>query len=153
MVLLKKPTALGTTPHRSVSPMEEGPRKSGGLGIMQKHARILVVDDDPQLANGLARIIDRMGHEATATGPDNALELFRNGCFDLVVTDMNMPHICGTELTRMMLDVDPDARVIIHTANDSMTFGQLTETGACDVLRKPATIERIIEALEGNLKR
>jgi DNA-binding NtrC family response regulator len=151
MVLLKKPIALGTTPHISAGPMDEGPRKSGGQCTMQRHARILVVDDDPQMANGLSRIIGRMGIKAVVAAPDEALEMFRNGRFDLVVTDLDMPEICGTELTRQMLEIEPHARVVIHTANDSMTFGQLTETGARDVLRKPATMNAIIETIDRNL--
>jgi DNA-binding NtrC family response regulator len=151
MVLVKKPTALGTTTQRSASPMEEGPRKNGGHGTRQKHARVLIVDDEIQLANGLAMILGRMNCESVISDGKDALEKFKNGAFGLVITDMNMPYICGTELTRRILEIDPNARVIIHTANDSMTFDELTATGACDVLRKPAPVGEIKEIVERNL--
>ncbi len=149
MVLVRKPVALGTPPHRSSSPMEEGPRRSGGLKI--KHARLLVVDDDPQLANGIARLARSMGHTAVTTDGMSALSEFKKGRFDLVITDLDMPVVSGIELLEQVLAISPDARVLIHTANESVSDSELIDLGAVGVLRKPAEGDIVKDTIRKNI--
>src|SRR5687768_1081051 len=63
--------------------------------------RILLVDDDHLVRNAYRRILRSHGLEvATAASAVEALEMFRKGGFDLVVTDVAMPGMSGEELVR-----------------------------------------------------
>jgi hypothetical protein len=64
-----------------------------------KAAEILVVDDEPEMANLVADIAKSRGHRATcAFEPAEAMRLVEDGGFDLVVTDVRMPNVDGIEL-------------------------------------------------------
>ena len=69
-----------------------------------------------------------------------ALELFRKrpGEFDLVITDMTMPHMNGDKLAGKLLSVRPDIPVILCTGfNPSIQNGKAKETCIRAVLQKP----------------
>jgi DNA-binding response OmpR family regulator len=151
MVLLRKPTALGTIPDRKISPMADGPMESGGLKRETKHARILVVDDDPMLANGIARNLRNMGHEPVKTDGRWAFDEFRKGGFDLVISDLDMPFVNGTELIKKIKAVCPNAKIIIHTANETVSDSELLDAGAIDVLRKPVDVQELRDCVSKNL--
>ncbi len=150
MVLVRKPTALGTPPSRSTSPMEEGPR-NGILVSKTKHAKILVVDDDPLLANGIARNLKKMGFEAVTTDGRSALGVFQMEKFHLVISDLDMPYINGIQVIKKIKAIAPDAKIIIYTANESVSDSELLEAGAIDVLHKPVDIETLRNCIIRNL--
>lgn len=79
------------------------------------HARILVVDDEPAILNLISRALAARGHDVLrATGPLQALELGTHAPpVDLVVSDVNMPVMQGTELVRRITDVYPGTKVIL----------------------------------------
>ena len=63
-------------------------------------ARILVVDDEPEVLRFVVGVLERAEYEvAPAPGAKQALEILsRGGPFDLVVSDVVMPEMCGPEL-------------------------------------------------------
>jgi DNA-binding NtrC family response regulator len=84
-------------------------------------AKILVVDDEPAMRNGLAAMLGRHGLEVrTADGGEEALELFAEMPADLVVTDRRMPGMDGVELTRRLHELEPALPVIVVTADDDV---------------------------------
>ena len=80
--------------------------------------KILVVDDEESIVNMLAIRLRRLGYQVEAkTNPVKALEVFRAkpDQFDLVITDMTMPHMTGDKLARAVKQIRSDAPVILCT--------------------------------------
>jgi len=80
--------------------------------------RILFVDDEPMLVDLGEQVLKSLGYEvATRTSSRDALELFRKqpDQFDLIITDMTMPHMTGDSLAREMIKIRPDIPIILCT--------------------------------------
>ncbi|MFH1981344.1 MAG: PAS domain S-box protein [Pseudomonadota bacterium] len=80
--------------------------------------RILLVDDEAPIINLVTQMLERLGYRVTArTSSSDALDLFRSDprAFDLVITDMTMPHMTGDRLARELLSLKPDIPIIICT--------------------------------------
>ena len=78
--------------------------------------KILVIDDEPDILRTLMMTLSQEEyHVTTATGGEAALEIFRRQPFDLVITDMRMPGMDGTEVIRRIKALDPDMEVIMLT--------------------------------------
>lgn len=80
--------------------------------------RILLVDDEEPLARLGHRMLERLGYEVVSkTSPTGALETFRQSPkqFDLVVTDMTMPHMTGEMLAKEIMRIRPDIPVVLST--------------------------------------
>jgi translation initiation factor IF-2 len=81
-------------------------------------ARILVVDDEPDMVETVARILTHLGHESvTATEGGAALELLERERPDLVLTDLRMPGMDGLALLKEVKRIDPEAPVVLFTAH------------------------------------
>ncbi len=114
---------------------------------MSPAARILVVDDDPHARDLLKRLLGMLGEVSQASDPKMAAtRLSEEGPFDLVFTDMMMPH-AGDGLT-VLNEVRahlPDTPVIVVTA-----FGNIEgaldsiQQGAFDYLSKPFDVDAIV---------
>jgi two-component system cell cycle sensor histidine kinase/response regulator CckA len=78
-------------------------------------ARILVVDDEPNVLQVVASVLERAGYETTtALGPLRALEIITiRGAFDLVVSDVVMPEMCGPELAQQVQLLSPASAVML----------------------------------------
>ncbi len=79
--------------------------------------RILIVDDDTDLADTLARLLRRFGHTClTAASASEAIGLIHIESPHLVVTDLHMPGMDGLAVARCARDQTPPIRVILMTA-------------------------------------
>jgi PAS domain S-box-containing protein len=79
---------------------------------------IFLVDDDLSLVELGKQMLDRLGYRVTTrTSSLEALETFINQSdkFDLVITDMTMPHLTGTQLAEKILALRPDIPIILCT--------------------------------------
>ena len=82
----------------------------------KKDARILVVDDDRQLADMLAEFLVRLGYQATvAYGGHEGLMTFQRNDFQLVITDLMMPDMDGIELMDAIMRLDKRVIVMVIT--------------------------------------
>ncbi len=106
---------------------------------MTSGARILVVDDEPRVAEVLAMVLRREGHEvATLNDPRKALAAIEDDPVDLLVTDLKMPHVDGIELMRRAREAQPDLPVVLITAHGSVrTAIDAMKEGAFDYVEKP----------------
>jgi CheY-like chemotaxis protein len=80
--------------------------------------RILFVDDEPALANLGRQTLESLGYDVDIrTGSIEALELFKNkpDRFDLVITDMTMPHMTGEDLAQELMRIKPNIPIILCT--------------------------------------
>jgi DNA-binding NtrC family response regulator len=114
---------------------------------MTEHARILVVDDDPIVAETLAEFLARDGHAvATAGDGTEALDLIEQGRtgkkgvspIGVVITDVNMPRTDGLELLRRIRKRDESIVVIVVTGFGKIEHAvEAVKLGAADYLTKP----------------
>src|SRR4051812_42002217 len=84
--------------------------------------RILFVDDEPELLNGLSKALRKQRGRwemVFAVGPDAALEELARSRFDVVLSDMRMPQIDGAQLLARARDLDPGVfRIILSGYSD-----------------------------------
>jgi len=106
-------------------------------------ARILVVDDEPQIRQLLARALKREGYRVTtfSDGREALVELERESA-DILITDLRMPAISGLDLIQAAKDLRPDLGSILITAFASTeTAVQALRYGADDYLTKPFALD------------
>ena len=73
--------------------------------------RVLVVDDAPQIRDGLEELLTGAGFEvALAADGDDGLNLARNAVFDLIIADVNMPRVGGIEMLEMIRRDTPNVK-------------------------------------------
>jgi PAS domain S-box-containing protein len=98
--------------------------------VVGGHEQILVVDDEPEVANVLKDVLEELfGYMVTVrTSSVDALELLRNvpNRFDLVITDLTMPHLTGDHLAREIQTFRKDLPVILMTG-----FSEATDEERC----------------------
>lgn len=79
--------------------------------------RILIVDDERDVALVLKKGLERFGFNVDAFDePESALVNFREGSYDLIITDINMPKMNGFELYREIREIDAKVKVCFLTA-------------------------------------
>jgi EAL domain-containing protein (putative c-di-GMP-specific phosphodiesterase class I)/CheY-like chemotaxis protein len=113
-------------------------------------SRLLVVEDDDNLARSLVRALERAGHEV-AHAPDGkqASELLTRAAFDLVLSDIMLPGLSGVDLLRRVRAADLDVPVILMTGNPSVeTAAQAVELGALKYLLKPVSLDVLLPTVE-----
>ncbi|MEM7247160.1 MAG: sigma-54 dependent transcriptional regulator, partial [Acidobacteriota bacterium] len=111
---------------------------------------ILVVDDEANVRKVLSALLEQAGH-ATARAADGreALELVRSQDPDLVLTDLQMPHVDGLELLAQLRDGFPEIPVILLTAHGTVeTAVEAMKRGAHDFLTKPFEKEAVLASVD-----
>lgn len=112
---------------------------------------ILVVDDEPAIADMTQLRLERLGYRVTIkTGSMEALELFRRhpGRFDLVITDQTMPHLTGKKMAAEMIQIQKDIPIILSTGYSSRIDEDKTENaGIRAFLMKPVGIKELSECI------
>ncbi|HKO93456.1 MAG TPA: PAS domain S-box protein [Polyangiaceae bacterium] len=120
-----------------------------------KGERILFVDDETALCDGWRSVLERIGYLVTTfTNPLLALEAFRRSPrdFDLVITDLTMPHMTGTELGRRILELRPTLPILLVSGSTgSLTGEEVRALGLRDLLTKPVTPSALAVALRRTL--
>src|SRR5215475_6978693 len=103
---------------------------------MSGTARILVVDDEPEVLDYTADLLRRQGHEVltSSTTPD-ALALACSQAFNLIVADIEMPDISWETLLAKFLDLQPHTPVIVLSSHGTMEdqAEMVVRKGAFDV--------------------
>lgn len=103
--------------------------------------RILIVDDEEIIVQIAQRILQSLGYEVTAfTGSAVAWEMLRDHPldFDLVITDMTMPHMTGMDLAKEYLAIRPDGLVILCTGYSEQADEEKAEAiGVREFVMKP----------------
>ena len=119
-----------------------------------ERSRILVVDDEAVLRDGVRKILERGGMEvATSSGGRTALAMMQETDFDLVITDLKMPGMNGIEVLKAIKILQPEVPVIIITGYSTVdTAVEAMKNGAFDYIAKPFTPDQITEKVEKALE-
>ncbi|NTU77815.1 MAG: response regulator [Chloroflexales bacterium] len=136
-------------------PVIETPEAAAALAEAERepaelpNLRILLVDDDLTIQRSLKRLLEQIGHSVSVYGDgQSALDAFKAGEFDIVLSDMAMPGMGGLELLRELRAYDPEARVLILTGQTtSSQQAEALHLGAAEVLRKPFELEEMLRAI------
>ena len=118
---------------------------------MSGELKILILDDDIDLAQSLAEILETEGHKITLVHDGiTAIEAFKANDYDVAFFDVRMPGMNGVESFIEIKKIKPDARVFMMTGYSvDQLLEQALENGALGVLRKPFDINQLIEKLDG----
>ena len=101
--------------------------------------RVLVVDDEDTIRGLIVQVLEDEGYEiAEASNAEEALQLFREKPFPLIVTDIYMGKMTGLDLLQEVKTVDSNSMVVVMTSNASLeTATTALRAGAYDYLVKP----------------
>ena len=116
---------------------------------MPRKSTILVVDNESDQLNMMKEILERLGFDATTTeNPQRALAMVAKHAFSLVIIDLIMPEIDGTELCEQIKQIRPGVSVYAFSGHAHLyNPDQLERAGFDGTINKPATIEEIKAAL------
>lgn len=114
--------------------------------------RVLFVDDEPLLVSVGQRMLTRFGHTVSGfPDPVAALEAFSAAPddFDVVVTDLAMPRLSGTDLTRAVLALRPNLPVVLVTGRiGDGDRVHVREAGVRELLLKPFGADQLSAAID-----
>jgi two-component system OmpR family response regulator len=116
---------------------------------------ILIVDDEPDILDLLELIIsDKTDYRVVTTAaPREALEMIRRGEADLLITDLRMPEMDGSDLVSQAAQIDASLPFIIITAYGTPeTALEVIRLGAFDFITKPFRQEQILLTIEKAVK-
>ena len=117
-------------------------------------ARILIVDDEPDMVENCSRILSRLGYAClTAENGRAALAILEREHPDLVLTDLKMPEMDGMALLQRAHATDPDLPVIVITGFASIESAvTAVREGAFDYLPKSFSVDQLRVAVERALR-
>ncbi len=117
--------------------------------------KILLVEDDAHLRTLLCKHLDLAGFNVIeCSDGKEALHVFQNEKFDLLISDIMMPYINGNQLISEIRLLKNDFPIIILTALDTIADKKLSfEGGADDYLTKPINFDELIIRINALLRR
>lgn len=131
--------------------------------LKKKPKHMLVVDDEKDMRDLLADYLGGLGYKVTcAVSGQEALQIYKQGNFDIILSDLLMEPMGGLELLKNIKDINPDALFIMITGYPSIKSSiEAMKKGANDYITKPfelneikLKIERVIleQHLHGKLR-
>jgi len=118
---------------------------------------ILTIDDEENIRNGLADNFELEGYDVKqASSGEEGLELIAQGGIDLVITDLRMDGISGSEVVKRVCSEHPGIPIIVLTGHGSIDDATAAlKAGAFDFLTKPLDLDHLNKivknALQGKL--
>jgi len=121
---------------------------------MTTKANILIVDDEANTLASLSRAFRLAGHEAVVCdNASRALELARTQQFDLILSDVVMPHRDGLALLEDLKTAGVAAPVVMMSGQAHIEMAvRATRLGALDFLEKPVSTEKLLVTVENALR-
>ena len=121
---------------------------------MTDHARILVVDDEPQLTRVLRTGLKSRGYDVRAATDGLAgFEAFNDWHPDLVITDLAMPNVDGLELCRRLRAISTVPIIVLSAKGEEKTKVEALDLGADDYVTKPFGIDELLARVRASLRR
>jgi two-component system copper resistance phosphate regulon response regulator CusR len=117
-------------------------------------ARILVVEDEPRIANFVSRALVAAGYQVDTAGDgDLALARFSKHTYRLVVLDLLLPGVDGFTVLQTMIDMRPEQSVLVLSAMpDVASKVKCLEIGASDYLTKPFALSELLARVRARMR-
>ncbi|WP_324779892.1 EAL domain-containing response regulator [Thiobacillus sedimenti] len=138
----------------SDDPTESDPQRST-VSAFPVRPRLLVVDDEPLILEGLERLLTSRDYDVvTANGGCDALIAIGKQQFDAILLDLGMPDLNGNEVLRFVADRSADTPVIVVSGDSTIDAAiRALRGGAADFVRKPYEPEELLRRLDNTLAR
>jgi two-component system KDP operon response regulator KdpE len=122
--------------------------------VLSQPPRILIVDDEPQIARVLRTGLKTHGYEVRVA-PDgvSALETFGDWHPDLVVTDLAMPNMGGLDLCRRLRAISQLPIIVLSVRGEEKTKVEALDAGADDYVTKPFGMDELLARVRAQLRR
>ncbi|MBI3300192.1 MAG: response regulator [Elusimicrobia bacterium] len=117
-------------------------------------ARILVIDDEPDMRMALGNVLNRAGHQVFESGDGpGALDFLAREGAELVLLDMRLPGMDGPQILRSLRERDKNTPVVMVTGYGSVDSAvEVMRLGASHYLSKPFSNQELLETVERVLK-
>jgi len=158
-VTVQSKPGQGTTFHVFLPRLIERatPEETASTIVPYGSESILFVDDEEGLVNAGRQILEYLGYKVVAKASSaQALEAFRAQPekFDLVITDLTMPHMTGIELARELMNIRPDIPIILCTGfNESIMMEKAKAAGMRELIMKPLVVHNMATVIRRVLDR
>jgi two-component system KDP operon response regulator KdpE len=117
-------------------------------------AKILVIDDDPQIRRVMRSTLTAHGYQVNdARTGEEGLEELRNSNYDLVLLDMNMPGMGGMETCRTIRSSSEVAIIMLTVNNSERQKVEALDAGADDYVTKPFSTPELLARIRATLRR
>lgn len=117
-------------------------------------SKILVVDDEPQIARVVRTTLSARGYSVrTASDGDDALQVMKSWTPDLVITDLRMPNMDGVELCRRLRAKSGIPIIVLSVRNEERTKVEALDAGADDYVTKPFSVDELLARVRAGLRR
>jgi len=121
---------------------------------MSPGARILVVDDEPQIRRSLQVNLENKDYAVTTAGSaEEALESIVHRKPDVVIVDLLLPSMDGIELTRRIREHSPVPIIILSAIGNEQKKIEALESGADDYVTKPFSMKELAARISSALRR
>ena len=118
------------------------------------NARVLVVDDEPEIRHVLTAILSDRGLQVRdAADGERALEVLKAWTPDLIITDLSMPRMGGIALCREVRRNSSIPIIVLSVRNEEALKVEALETGADDYITKPFGTDELLARLKAALRR
>jgi CheY-like chemotaxis protein len=154
VILIESEPGRGTSVqiYLPARPVEQAKPSAPARALPHGHGeRILFVDDEPIVARTTEEFLKRLGYAVTRCEQSNdALTRFRRapGEFDLIITDLAMPGISGSELATAVREIRPDIPMLLMSGFVDPTVQLAAKAiGISEILIKPVNPEMLAQAV------
>jgi two-component system, OmpR family, KDP operon response regulator KdpE len=121
---------------------------------MERKKRVLVVDDEQEIALVLRSGLATHGYEVRVAGEgEAALELFHAWTPDLVVTDLSMPNMNGLKLCQQLRAISGVPIIVLSVKGDEAAKVEALDAGADDYVTKPFGMGELLARVRATLRR
>jgi YesN/AraC family two-component response regulator len=118
------------------------------LKIFGKHLSLLIVEDDPEVRVELVGFFECFfKHIKSAKNGLEALELYKKNRFDIVITDLNMPKMDGTQLSREIRTLNKEQVIIVLSGHIDTYVIDLIDIGIQALIIKPYELENFLQKI------
>jgi len=120
----------------------------------REHARVLVVDDEPQITRVLRTVLTSQGYQVKTAGEgEAALANFAEWRPELVITDLYMPHMNGLELCKRIRALSSVPIIVLSVKGEERTKVEALDSGADDYVTKPFGMDELLARVRAALRR
>lgn len=117
---------------------------TGNHELLDDRMSVLVIEDDPDIAELVCRLLRATYQVQIASTGTEGLEKFESQHFDIVILDIQLPEVSGVDVLSQLLEIRPKQAVVIMTAHGSTDMAEsLMVSGAVDFIAKPFKGEQL----------